>query len=183
MDNWETLLQPGQSGGHYLPGYDNYGELLRILGESAHQSCILLTSREKPAELAMLEGPAFSVRSLKLHGSLEAALGIINVMNLKGTEQQKHILSQHYGCNPLALKIVTTSIQDLFDGDIGVFLTQNITAFNSIHRLLDQQFCRLSSLEHNVMYWLAINRGWTSLSELESDIVPINITSQSIRSD
>ncbi len=78
-----------------------------------------------------------------------------------------------YGCNPLALKIVATSIQDLFAGDIGAFLAEDVAVFNNIQKLLDQQFNRLSSLEQTIMYWLAINREWTTISELVDDILAI----------
>jgi hypothetical protein len=44
--------------------------------------------------------------------------------------------------------------------------------FNGIRRLLDRQFQRLSPLEKSLMYWLAINREWTSIGELQTDIIP-----------
>ena len=42
--------------------------------------------------------------------------------------------------NPLALKIVATSIADLFDGDIRRFLDAEVSMFSGIRQLLDQQF-------------------------------------------
>jgi len=58
LDNLETLLASGDREGGYLPGYEGYGRLLGRLAESAHQSCVLLTSREKPREIEPLEGVA-----------------------------------------------------------------------------------------------------------------------------
>ncbi|MEP0752771.1 AAA family ATPase [Trichocoleus sp. Lan] len=176
LDNAETLFQvscPGQ----YRPGYEGYGELLRAIAETAHQSCLVLTSREKPAEVGILEGvvdgnSALPVRTLQLSGSPEAAQALIQAKGLIGTEAQQQHLCQFYGCNPLALKIVATSIQDVFDGKIQDFLAQNTTIFNGIHRLLDQQCQRCSPLEKTIMFWLAINREWTTFSELAEDIVP-----------
>jgi len=68
LDNLETLLQSGDPEGGYLPGYEGYGRLIRRLAESAHQSCVLLTSREKPREIETLEGVRSPVRSLRLSG-------------------------------------------------------------------------------------------------------------------
>ena len=172
LDNVETILLPGECAGQYRAGYENYGELLRLMGETAHSSCLILTSREKPAELAALEGIALSVRSLQLSGSPETAQKLIQAKGLSGSEKQKQQLCDRYGGNPLALKIVATSIQDLFGGDIASFLAEDVTVFNSIQRLLEQQFNRLSSLEQTILYWLAINREWTSISELTEDIIP-----------
>src|SRR5262249_13111012 len=66
LDNLESLLQSGDRAGNYLPGYQGYGRLIERLAESAHQSCVLLTSREKPKEIEPLEGVRSPVRSLRL---------------------------------------------------------------------------------------------------------------------
>src|SRR5881275_2354657 len=72
LDNLESLLSEGEVRGYLRPGYEEYGRLLRRVAETAHQSCLLLTSREKPAELRSLEGSRTPVRTLRLAG-LEAA--------------------------------------------------------------------------------------------------------------
>ena len=171
LDNFETILQGGKTG-QYLTGYEGYGELLRAIGETNHQSCLILTSREKPAEIAANVGHELSVRSLQLNGSQEAAIALIESKGLSGNLSQKQQLCQAYSYNPLALKIVATSIQELFDGKIEDFLAQNTTVFNEIYKLLDQQCQRSSPFEKNVMFWLAINREWTTIAELADDIVP-----------
>lgn len=172
LDNLETLLDAKQVGRFRL-GFEDYGELLRLLGEVGHQSCVILTSREKPVEVAALEGVELAVRSLRLEGSPEAAQAIVQGKGLVGSAEQKQELGDRYSNSPLALKIVGTSIQELFDGDIKTFLQENTLIFNGIRRLLDRQFDRLSPLEQSIMYWLTINREWTSIPELLQDIVPM----------
>ncbi len=172
LDNLETILQGGERAGQFRKGYENYGELLRLVSESTHQSCVILTSREKPAVVAMFEGADLQVRSLQLSGSEQAAQGILKAKGLVGSEIQKKALGDRYDNSPLALKIVATSIQDVFEGNISDFLAQDTVIFNGIRRLLDQQFERLNPLEASIMYWLTINREWTSLAELHADIMP-----------
>ena len=172
LDNVETILQGGDSAGQYRPGYEDYGELFRLIGEVSHQSCLLLTSREKLAEVAAFEGIELSVRSFQLGGSPEAAQALLQAKGLEGSTEQRQQLCDRYNSSPLALKIVASSVQDLFEGKIGEFLKQDTIIFNGIRRLLDQQFNRLSHLEQSIMYWLAINREWTSIAELHQDIVP-----------
>src|SRR5437588_742995 len=65
LDNLESLLEEGEVRGHLRPGYEGYARLLRRVAETAHQSCLLLTSREKPTELRALEGSRSPVRSLR----------------------------------------------------------------------------------------------------------------------
>ncbi len=172
LDNVETILRSGDRAGQYRVYYENYSQLFRLIGETAHSSCLILTSREKPAEVAATEGMELSVRSLQLQGSLSAAKALLQAKGISGSEAQQQKLCDRYSCNPLALKIVATSINDLFIGDIGAFLDRDVTVFNSIQRLLYQQFERLSPLEKTIMYWLAINREWTTIAELSEDIVP-----------
>src|SRR6202011_3847393 len=65
LDNSETLFEPGQREGRYRSGMEGYGRLLQAVGETTHQSCLMLTSREAPPELALLGS---GVRALELHG-------------------------------------------------------------------------------------------------------------------
>jgi hypothetical protein len=64
----ESILSSGSRAGQYREGYEGYGELLKRVGEIPHESCLLLTSREKPKDLAHLEGEGLFVRSLQLSG-------------------------------------------------------------------------------------------------------------------
>ncbi|MEE3719763.1 NB-ARC domain-containing protein [Tumidithrix elongata RA019] len=66
LDNFDAVLASRQRAGYYREDYDAYGELLHRIGEIPHQSCLLLTSREKPAEVAALSGEMLPVRSLSL---------------------------------------------------------------------------------------------------------------------
>lgn len=171
LDNLETLLE-AEKVGQFQPGFENYDDWLRLIAEAGHQSCVMLTSREKPGIVATLEGVKSTARSLRLEGSPEAAQAILQDKGLVGTIEQKQRLGNRYGNNPLALKIVATSIQTLFDSSISDFLQEDTLIFNGVRRLFDQQFQRLSTFEKSLMYWLAINRDWTSLAELQSDFVP-----------
>jgi WD40 repeat protein len=173
LDNVESILQSGQLVGSYRSGYEAYGELFQRIGATKHQSCLLLTSREKPAEVATLEGDRLPVRSLQITGlAMADSSGILETKGLVGSAADRHQLIEHYRGNPLALKIVATSIHDLFEGDIAEFLEQGTVIFNGLRRLLEEQIERLSELERQVMNWLAINREWTTINQLYADIVP-----------
>ena len=171
LDNVETLLSAGQCG-QYRAGYEDYGELLRRVGETRHQSCLMVTGREKPADIGILESSQLAVRSFQMGGSLEAARAIIQAKTLTGSPEAVQRLCDRYDANPLALKIVGTSIRSIFDGDINLFLKEQAPIFNDFRRLLDRQIERLSDLERSILYWLAINREWTTLSELTNDLWP-----------
>jgi hypothetical protein len=147
LDQVETLLKD-QPVGHYSEGYEEYGELLRRVGTERHQSCLIVTSREKPREFVLLEGKKHSIHSQILGSLLGAAKEIFKDKELLDDEDQWQKLIRLYGGNPLALKIVSETIQDLFNGSVNQFLKQNTTFIDSEFReLLDQQFTRLSDAE------------------------------------
>jgi hypothetical protein len=55
LDNAESTLRR-EPVGQWRSGYEGYGQLLRAIGETSNQSCLLLTSREKPREMVLMEG-------------------------------------------------------------------------------------------------------------------------------
>ena len=174
LDNAESILQGGNRAGDYRQGYEGYGELFRRIGGTVHQSCLVLTSRENPKDIASAAGETFPVRYMQLIGlKLTAGEELFHSLRVSGSEAQEQELIDFYQGSPLALKIVATTIQELFDGDIAQFLQSKAVVFSDIRDLLDQQFNRLSDLEREVMYWLAINREAVSLSELREDIVSL----------
>jgi len=173
LDNAESILQSGAPGGQYRSGYERYGQLLRRVGDERHQSCVILTSREKPIGLTAKEGKTLPVRSLQLTGLGEAeGKEILKAKGLVEAQDECKKLIELYSGNPLALKIAATTIQSLFDGNISQFLEQDTVVFGDLEDLLDQHFDRLSTLEKHVMHWLATNRELVTLPELINNIVP-----------
>lgn len=175
LDNVETILQDGsvnQDVGQYRQGYEGYGQLFRQIGETPHQSCLVLTSREKPKQIGRQEGKTLPVRVLQLKG-----LQVIEVKAMfkgKGYFWGSPIdwkkLIERYAGNPLVLNIVATTIQNLFDGSIAEFLNQETAVFGEIRHWLGQYLLRLSDTEKQIINWLAINYQPASFSEIREKI-------------
>lgn len=159
LDNAESIMQGGERAGYYRAGYEEYGQLLLRMGQSSHQSCLVITSREQPHELARLEADTPLARSLALAGlGLEVGGELLSARGLSGLDASSAALVQRYSGNPLALKLVAEAIRDLFDGDIDAFLGDDAPIFDDIRDVLDQQFARLAPLERDLLLWLAIAR-------------------------
>jgi WD40 repeat protein len=174
LDSVESILEPGVCVGPYRQGYSAYGELFTLLGTTAHQSCLLLTSREKPVEVATLEGQGVKIRTLMLQGCSEAALQVLQAEALNAKPDQLHQLCECYGHSPLALKLVAGAIQEIFGGEVSPFLAQETTVFSRLRQLLDQQLQRISPLELTILYWLAIHRCGASVAELTAVILTVS---------
>ena len=175
LDNVESLLQEGEQSGRYRVGYEDYARFIERLATTQHQSCVLLTSREKPAELKPLEGIHSLVRSLHITGLDEqAGEQILLEKQLRGEPAVRQRLIHAYSGNPLALKIVAETIHDLFAGDIAPFLEEGQIIFRGVRALLAQQFARLPFLEQSVLFWLAILREPVEISSLlERFVTPV----------
>ncbi|MEB3216716.1 MAG: NB-ARC domain-containing protein [Nostocales cyanobacterium 94392] len=172
LDNLESVLDCEQKSGSYRGGYEGYGQLLRCVADTRHQSCCIVTSREPPKGFSARQGDNLPARMLTLKGlSYQECQLILAQKGLSTSATQVNKLVECYAGNPLALKIAATTIEELFDGDIADFLEVDTIICGEILDLLDQQFHRLSILEKQIMYWLAINREWVSLKDLQSDII------------
>lgn len=177
LDNAEMILQSDQVG-QWRSSYDTYGQFLRTMGETPHQSCLLLTSREKPREMTLMEGEQSRVKSLPLSGlTPDDGRAIFRQKGIfTGSEAEWQTLVNHYGGNPLALKMVASATQDLFNSSICEFLaylSQGIFIFEDIRDLLDRQFNRLSEAEQKTLFWFAIHREPLPLTDIQNSVMGV----------
>lgn len=157
LDNLECILQSGGHAGRYQAGYETYGELLRRMAASDHQSCLVLVSREQPQEFHRLQTQEATIRALHLRG-LEPndAQQIIQSRGLRAPATLCTMLLQRYVGHPLALQVAAEMIQEFFGGKLADFLAQAPLILADLRTVLDQHFTRLSPLEQTILLWLTI---------------------------
>jgi len=172
LDDFEATLQDGELVGAYRQGCELYAELLQRVGAERHQSSLILIGREQPKEISMHQGEDQPIRYYKVNGlQRQGAFELLRARGFKGSENGLDALIQQYRGNPSALRIVAGTIQELFNGNVSEFLKQTALALGDVLRtLLYQQFERLSKLEKDVLYWLAIKHRPVSLSTLRSEM-------------
>ncbi|MEG4941267.1 NB-ARC domain-containing protein [Microcoleus sp. F4-D5] len=170
LDDFEAVLRPEELAGHYREGCEGYRDLIVRLCEVNHNSCVVLVSSEEPTELALLGGE--KVRSLKPAISEEIARQIFQEKGLSAQDREWKILLSRYGGNLLALKIVATTIQEFFEGNVLKFLEATALFIEEhISNLLAQQFDRMSSSEQEIAYWMAIAQNLISLATLREQML------------
>jgi WD40 repeat protein len=171
LDNLESLLEPGQAG-IYRPGYEPYGQLIHQMATLEHRSHLMLTSRERPRGYRRLERDGHPVKTLPLAGlDNEAGSQLLLQRGVHGDDDQEATLISRYSGSPLALKLVADTVDEIFGGDLAEFLTDDTLIFDDIRTVLDQHFLRLTDLEQQVLFWLAIERETTSLATLRSNLL------------
>ena len=178
LDNLESILQScaGSSDGRegcYRDGYGGYGQLLEIVADTEHQSCLLVIGREIPISFWSRSGENSATRYLQLTGLdiTEAKKLLQHQGDLQGSDRDRDKLINYYAGNPLALKIVTASIRELFNGNLTEFWQTDDGLLGDINELLQQQCDRLSNLEKDIMYCLASSRESIAISELQEKIL------------
>jgi WD40 repeat protein len=177
LDNFERVLKEGDINGSYQTGYEGYGELLERVGKIPHRSCLILTSREKPVEIAQQEGDNLPVRSFEVPGfDPEDAANFLRVKGLVSTEDELHRLAARYDGSPLGLELIYPTVKEVFNKDVSEYLKYlgqaGPDSANVLSEVLDEQSKRLSDLERQIMYWLAVNREPEMLTEFLEDIWP-----------
>jgi WD40 repeat protein len=179
LDNVESILEGQVQAGQYLSGYEDYDRLLRAIGELPHQSCVILTSREKPQMLARSEiiNPRL-VRSLTIDGmTAPAAYQLVQAYGCPQLPAQMwQEVHAHYSGNPLALKIATVTAVEMTGGgakmlELYPLMKEGKLQFQNIDDSLYRQFERLPDLEQQLVYWLAIEREPITGAELRSNLV------------
>src|SRR4029078_4401807 len=118
LDNLETVLSPGAVELRYRAGYEGYGAVLRQLAESAHQGCLVLTSREQP-----LRADDIAVRVMRREGlEVEEDRALLGHRALLGDDAAWRALVERYAGNPLALQVVGETISVVLGWGIAAFL-------------------------------------------------------------
>lgn len=169
FDDFETILKTEELAGQYRKEYEGYRELLKRIAEANHNSCLMIISNEKPADLALLQGD--KVRTLTLGGSEEVCREILKEKDFTG-EKAWPTLIQRYGANPLAIKIISATIAEVFGGHVTEFTKDTTSYFaDSLSDLLGEQFERLSDSEADIMYWLALEGEPMSLATFRDELV------------
>jgi hypothetical protein len=166
LDDVEALLRGDDLAGKYREQCKDYEELIRQVAVEPHQSCFLLVGREQPRTVSLVAQRTLQVRSLPMEGLQEAdARKILEDQGLSDPDSWGRLIELYRG-NPASLKVISIGIQRLFQGKASEFLNLNTVLVSDVRELLDSQFSRLSSLEEDIMYWLAIVRTPVSFSAL-----------------
>jgi len=174
LDDVQTILSSGQLAGNYRPECENYSILFRQIGETTHNSCLILNSWEPPREITALKGENSPVRSLQLKGIGTAAAEIFRQKSLLNPETWENLINTYRG-NPLWLKIVANTIQEIFRGRVADFLKYDrLFLGEELAATLYPQINRLSELEKNLICRLSREANSVSIEQLlqNADLSP-----------
>ncbi|ACK73062.1 WD-40 repeat-containing protein [Gloeothece citriformis PCC 7424] len=175
LDDVEAILPSDDSSRSFCQDTQGYGEFFQRLGETAHQSCLLLISHAKPKQVKLLEGEFLPVRVMYLKGlELSDAVAILQDKGCMCNHslEEWHQIIQFYGGNPLLLKFLAPTIQNIFNGIAGDFLALNSPIFGEVQDFLEQLFQPLTQTQKLILIQIALNEQPLCLSQLREQILP-----------
>jgi predicted transcriptional regulator len=165
LDDLQNLFQSGFLAGQYLTEHKDYGQFWQQIAKNHHQSCVILLSWEKSRELATLTAEKQSTRTLNLKGLSADAEEILKEHGLTDSEKWPELINLYQG-HPTWLNIIASTIVELFDGSVSLFLADQEEIFiGDLKPILAYQLERLSKLEQQVISWLASQNEAVDISQ------------------
>jgi WD40 repeat protein/transcriptional regulator with XRE-family HTH domain len=161
LDHAESIKEQDQ---------EQYSNLLKLIGSIQHKSCLILTSREKNQEIALLEADQQPLIALDIKPlDVESINNIENIGFLLGTDKEWEELVKRYNGNPQMLKLVASNIKDVFGGDISQCLKN--PPFNGVSKLIEEHLDKLSDFEIDILYYLTIYRCPVNLYQFKNNLL------------
>ncbi|AFY57406.1 NB-ARC domain-containing protein,transcriptional regulator, luxR family [Rivularia sp. PCC 7116] len=171
LDNTEEIIREQDIYRRIKQGYETYEILIQRIGREQHKSCLLISSREKPGDIDILESSTRAVHSLKINGlETKDAKKILNEKGLAG-ENNFNNLIEYYRGNPLLLNLVSGIIKDIFNKDVCKFMNEGtLTIQRNWKTILTELFQRLSKLETEVIKIIENTEKPVSFMDLRQNI-------------
>jgi hypothetical protein len=150
--------------------YPNLIHTLQTLGQKQNQSCILVTTRERPEGFtAVMGGQAISHVLQGLEP--EAGCQILANRQLMFDAMSGAQLVQKYSGNPLALELLCPIVKDLFQNRVERFLENpGIYVPGKIEQVLRQQVQDLTEFERAILRSLSSSEP-LSRQELQDELI------------
>ena len=155
LDDVQNIFKTGNFVGQYLTDYKDYRKFFQQIATLSHQSCLILISWENPGEIETLEKENKHTKTLHLQGLGEEGKEILRQQDLQDEAKWDELITL-YQTHPAWLNIIASTIIELFNGKVSLFMTDEDDLFlGDIELYLESQLERLSELEKNVINWLA----------------------------
>ena len=170
IDEVETLFKSGELAGQYLSEYQDYGKFFEQIATKNHQSTVILISQEKSPDIEILENNNNHVKTLKVEGLKESAQEILKEKGLKNEEKWNKLIAVYQG-HPTWLKIISGTIEQLYNGDVTEFLNEENDLFiGDIKLYLQPHKERLSESEFKLIQWLTTQNQPVNITQISANL-------------
>ncbi|MCA2719267.1 AAA family ATPase [Microcystis sp. M169S2] len=154
LDDVQNIFKPGELAGKYLNDCQDYHKFFQQIATTSHQSCLILISWELPRDFVTLKSD--KIKTLYLQGLTTEFEEIFKEYGLKSEEKWTELREVYQG-HPNWLNIISSTLIELFDGEVSLFLEQmnNEIYLGDMEDSIECHLQRLSATEKKVIHWLA----------------------------
>ncbi|HSM81673.1 MAG TPA: pentapeptide repeat-containing protein [Nodosilinea sp.] len=173
LDGMEALFDPQALAGRYRPDTAIIQHLFHQGAERHHQSCLVWVSREKPADLAQVQG--LRVREYRLDDlAAAAAQPLLTALGAPAVAAADWAaLLARYGSHPLMVRGLGASLREMYQGQPHPLLQATPLAVPSlVQHCFSPALDRLLPAEWALLYWLALAQEPVALDDLNSGLLP-----------
>jgi transcriptional regulator with XRE-family HTH domain len=150
---------------------ESYIQLLEQIAETKHQSCVVVTCRDLPKEYYNWEPRP---KHLKVEGlAEEQAIAFLENQGLSTQTDTQLVKDLIKKCdrNPLLLKFTLQDILELYNGDLAYYLSHSTVVSGQFSELIAGIVNRLSALELELLYWLALKQESITFPEIRETFI------------
>jgi WD40 repeat protein len=175
LDNIESITVAGTFAGKVMDEFRAYLSLINVFAQRSNECSILITGRELPSDIILWEkeaGRDSFVSIVKIQGlDAEASQDILVDSGLPAPSESIAKLIGTLGYNPMKLRIAAPLITEIYSGNIANFLERNTIISGELGDIVASQLERISSLESQILFWLALERIPVSPDTLSDNIL------------
>ena len=166
IDGLQSILQCNQANISYKTELEEYGQLLRSIISTNHQSILITTSRIKPKLLEYYSKNQVKFLDLKGFDEQTAQQFVTSQAHIQPQESQiSHLVNILQG-NPQLFKIVQNHLESLIENDCSEQIVQDISLLEEVKKLLELELSYASNLEKEIIYWLVVSCSAISFKQL-----------------
>ena len=174
LDGLDAVLRAGVHDSSYQEGYEDYDELLRQVGMTSHESCLIVTGRENPKVISEMGDNPQAAYYTSLPGlGVGEARELFTARGCDGSNREWRELIRRYWGHPLVLNAIAIDVRNMFQGNTAQFLEQVSPILpETLWPRLAQQLARLSQKEQLVVHCLQTAADPVSITALQTALKP-----------
>lgn len=167
VDGLQSVLQVNKGSISYRKEQEEYGQFLRSLVTTSHQSLLVATSRIKPKMLEYYDSNRVKFLGVRGLSKPEAA----SLFDSHGSSPKQTgklgVLTEAFLGNPQLLTVIRSYMGDFVDSENEPQqLFQELCLIEEVRSLLERELAYVSELEREIGYWLAISCSAVSIGDL-----------------
>ena len=167
IDGLQDVMQVSKTNTSYRENHEEYGQLLRSVISTNHQSLLIATSRIKPKLLEYYSKNQVKLLDLQGFNWGMTQKFFHSQSNTRLKEATISFLSRVLQGNPQLIKIANNYLDNFAeDSDSDGQTLQDISLLEEMREFLELELSYSSSLEKEIIYWLATSCSGISLPEL-----------------